>query len=110
MHRDALHWKRKGVLCVSACSITVEQDCVACICEGVLKTVANSNDDLDMEKKFQRKVVCAGEKYLDRIVSAMSKAERILSMCEIGYEIHISMNFSLKFGGIIPILFNIKPA
>ena len=41
---------------------------------------------------------------------AVSQAERILNMCEIGYEIHISLNFSFKFGGIILILFNIKPA
>ena len=35
---------------------TVEQDCAACICEGVLKTVANSNADLDMAQKIQRRV------------------------------------------------------
>ena len=40
---------------------------------------------------------------------AVSQAEHILNMCEIGYEIHISLNFSFKFGGIIVILFNIKP-
>ena len=50
----ALHWKSKGVLCVGVCSITVEQDCVACICEGVLKTVSNSNADLDMAQKIKR--------------------------------------------------------
>ena len=41
-YRDALHWKRKGVLCVGVCSIIDEQDCAACICEGVLKTVATA--------------------------------------------------------------------
>ena len=40
---------------------------------------------------------------------AMSQAERILNIFEIGYEIHISLNFSFRFGGIILILLNIKP-
>ena len=44
--------REKAFLC-KVCSITVEQDCAACICEGVLKTVANSNADLDMAKKFK---------------------------------------------------------
>ena len=88
-------------------SVTVEQDCAACICE-VLKTVANSNADLDMTQKSQRKVVSAGEKYLDRIDVCRGSVERILNMCEISYENHISPNFSLKFGEIILILFN-KP-
>ena len=34
----------------------------------------------------------------------MSLTERILNMCVIGYEIHISLNFLFKFGGIIIIL------
>ena len=48
------HWKRKDVLCVGVCSITVEQDCASCICEGVFKTVANSNAELSMAQKIQR--------------------------------------------------------
>ena len=40
---------------------------------------------------------------------AVSQAYRILNMCEIGYEILTSLNFSFKFGGIILILFNNKP-
>ena len=28
---------------------------------------------------------------------AVSQAERILNMCEIGYEIHISLNLTIKF-------------
>ena len=36
------------------CSITVEQDCSACICERVPKTVVNSNADLDLELKIER--------------------------------------------------------
>ena len=40
---------REKTLCVGVYSITVEQDCVACICDGVLKTVANSNADLEEE-------------------------------------------------------------
>ena len=43
------------------------------------------------------------------LTCAVSQAERILNMCEIGYEIHLSLNFSFKFGGIILILLNIKP-
>ena len=39
----------------------------------------------------------------------VSQAERILNMCDISYEIHISHNFSFKFGGIILILFIIRP-
>ena len=53
IYRCAHHWKIKAVLCVGVCSITVEQDCAACICEGILKAVANSNADLDMAKKFK---------------------------------------------------------
>ena len=51
--RDALHWKKKCALCVGECSIIDEQDCAACICVGVLKTVANSNADLTWHKKFK---------------------------------------------------------
>ena len=50
----ANHWMRIGVLCVGVCSITVEQDCAACICEGVLNEIANRNVDLDMAKQIQR--------------------------------------------------------
>ena len=52
--RDALHWKRKSVLSDEAYSITVEEDRGAYICEGILKTVANSNAYLDMAIKIQR--------------------------------------------------------
>ena len=38
------------------------------------------------------------------LTCAMSQADRILNM----YEIHISLNFSLRHGEIILILFNIK--
>ena len=31
-----------------------------------------------------------------------------MNMCEVDYDIHISLNFSFKFVGIIFILFNIK--
>ena len=40
------------------------------------------------------------------LISAVSLVERIF---EIGYEIHISLNFSFKLEGIILISFNIKP-
>ena len=40
---------------------------------------------------------------------AMSQAERLLNNFVIGYEINISLNFSFTSGGIILILFNIKP-
>ena len=59
---DTLHCKRKGVMCVGVWSIIVEQDCAACICEGVLKTVANSNADLDMAQKIQRRRLFVQEK------------------------------------------------
>ena len=32
-----------------------------------------------------------------------------MNILEIGYDIHISLNFSFKFGGIILILLYIKP-
>ena len=167
-YRDALRCKRKGLLCVGVSSITVEQDCAACIYEGVIKTVAIA--DLDMaQKKSKRKVVCVGDEDLDdqkrqkrrssvfvtnlarpkeivmknisvspdstdnsmahpeetidnetlqatscsghnvrgqakaqtELTCAVSQAERILNMCEIGYEVHISKNFSFKFERII---------
>ena len=41
-------------MCAGVCTITVEQDCAECIYEGVLKTAANSNADLDMAQKIQR--------------------------------------------------------
>ena len=44
-----------------------------------------------------------------KMTCAVSQVEHILNLCEIGYEIHIFFNFSFKFGGIILILFNIKP-
>ena len=44
-----------------------------------------------------------------KYLCALSQAERILNMCETGYEIHISLNFSFKFERMILILFNIKP-
>ena len=43
------------------------------------------------------------------LMCAVSQEERILNMCEIGYEIHISLNSSFKFGETILILLNIKP-
>ena len=49
------------------------------------------------------------EKVPNELTCAVSQAEHILNMCEIGYEIHILLNFSFKFGGIILILFKIKP-
>ena len=165
-------------MCVGVCSIIVEQDSAACICEGVLKKSRNQQCRLGHEthNNSKRKVVCAGEKDQDdkkhqkrrssvfvknlappketvmknmsgntystnnslahpeemldnetlqatthsghngrrqaieqtEMTCAMSQAERIFNMCEIGYGIHISLNFSFKFGGIILILFDIK--
>ena len=43
------------------------------------------------------------------LTCAVSLAGRILNICEIGKEIYISLNFSFKFGGIIPMMFIIKP-
>ena len=50
------------------------------------------------------------QKAKTELTCAVSQAEHISNMCEIGHEIHISPNLSFKFGGVIPILFNIKPA
>ena len=160
-YRDALHWKRKGILCVGACLITVDQDCAACIYDEVLKTVANSNANLEIAQKIQRGRMFVQEKMIwttqniigdgracfpqkiakpNEIVRmnksgnpdstnnslvhpeetldnealqattrsghngrgqakaqtvltlARSQAERLLNICEIGYEIHISRN------------------
>ena len=52
-YRDVLHWKRRCALCAGVSLITVEQDCAAYICEGVLKTVVSCNADLDMAQKIQ---------------------------------------------------------
>ena len=41
------------------------------------------------------------------LTCAVSQAERILNMREVGYEIHISLNVSFKFGALILRLFNI---
>ena len=43
------------------------------------------------------------------LTCAVSQAKRILNMCEISYEIHISQNLPFQCGGIILILFKIKP-
>ena len=63
-----------------------------------LQATSHSGHNGRGQAKAQTKLTCA-----------VSQAERILNMCEIGYDIHISLNFSFKFGGIIPILLNIKP-
>ena len=75
-YRDALHWKRTGVLCAGVCSITVEQDCAACILEA-LKTVANSNADLNMSQKIQRRRLSVQVK---RIWTTKKRQKRQLSM------------------------------
>ena len=43
------------------------------------------------------------------LTCAVSQAEHILNNCEIGYDMHTSLNFSFKFGWIVLILFSIKP-
>ena len=54
---------------------------------------------------WHKKIKKEGENVLTCVVS---QAERILNMCEIGYEIHISHIVSFKLRGIALILFNIK--
>ena len=50
------------------------------------------------------------DEFRQRISTALqTQADRILDICEIGHEIHISLNFSFKVGSIILMLFNIKP-
>ena len=56
----SLEDKRRFVCFV--CLITVEQDCVACICEGVLEADANSNADLDMAQTILRGKLFVQEK------------------------------------------------
>ena len=46
--------KEKALCFVGVCSVIVGQDCAACICEGVFKTVAYSNADLDMAQTIER--------------------------------------------------------
>ena len=41
----------------------------------------------------------------NELTYALSQSEHIFNMREIGYEIHISLNLSIKYGGIIPILY-----
>ena len=76
-----LHWKRKGFLCVGVCLITVKQDCAACICEGVLKTVANSNADLDMAQKIQRERMFVQEKRIWMNKNIRRDSHRQLQTC-----------------------------
>ena len=49
-----------------------------------------------------------GRSWSAKLTCAMSQTECILNIFEIGYEIHISLNFSFKFGELILILFDIK--
>ena len=46
---------------------------------------------------------------MTELMCAVSRAGDILNMSESGYEIHMSLNLSFKFGGIILILFITKP-
>ena len=47
--------EREKAFCVleNARSQSSQQDCAACICEGVLNTIASRNPDLDMAQKIQ---------------------------------------------------------
>ena len=63
-----------------------------------LQDTTHSGHDGRGQAKAQTELTCA-----------VSQAERMLNMCEIGYIIHISLNFSFYLGGIILILSNIKP-
>ena len=64
---------------------------------------AKSNADLDMT---QRGRLFVQEKRIwIELTCALSQLERILNMCEINYEIYISLNFSFKLVGIILILY-----
>ena len=66
--------------------------------EETLQATTRSGHDGRGQAKTQTKLTCAE-----------SQAGRILNMFEISYEIRISLNFSFKLGGIILILFYIKP-
>ena len=75
--RDALHWKRKGVLCFGVYWITVKQDCAACISEGVLKTVTSSNADFDMAQKMKEEHCLCRRKGSGRPRSIRRDVERV---------------------------------
>ena len=77
IYRDALHWRRKCVLCVGVCLITVKQDRVACICEGILKMVAKSNVDLDMLQRIQRGRLFVQEKRIWTAKISDASVERV---------------------------------
>ena len=51
-----------------------------------LQTTARSDHNGKEQTKAQTELTCA-----------VSQAERILNICEMSYEIHISLNFSFKF-------------
>ena len=64
-------------------------------------SLAHPEETLD--KETLQATACSGHngsgqaKAQTGLTCAMSQAERILNVCEIGYKIHISLNFSLKF-------------
>ena len=84
--------------------IKASQEMVQSVCKKIfqyndiynetLQTTTHSGHDGRGKAKAQTK-----------LTFAVSQAKHILNMCEI----HISLNFSFKFGEIILILFNIKP-
>ena len=49
MYTNGIHLERKGVLCISVCSNTVEQVSESCICVRIRKKCTNWNVDLDIE-------------------------------------------------------------
>ena len=64
-----------------------------------LQATTHSGHNRRRQAKAQTELTCA-----------VSQPERVLNMCAIGYDIHISLYMSFKFGGIILVLLNIKPA
>ena len=64
----------------------------------ILQTISRLGHNGRGQAKAQTELTCA-----------VSQAEQILNMCEIGDEIHISLNISFQCGGIILILYSNKP-
>ena len=61
------------------------------------------NPEETLDNETQQATTCSGHngrrhaKSQTELTCVMSQDERILNMCEIGYKIHISPNFSYKF-------------
>ena len=88
-YKNAIHWKRKSVLCVRICSDSVKHDYSKHLRENLQK-FTNGKADLDMMQKVKR-----GRLNDHQYRKRWSKS------CEIIYEIHIPLNFSFWWINLI---------